>query len=171
MNIYEAMATQRAVRRLRPDPIPGPVIERIFQAAAWAPTGGNVQPFRMVAVTDREKLAATYDKLEQIAEQQGSVEKASAWKALKTQATTASFRLNGHQAPSSDRQSLLVIRQSTGFARWTKNKGGRLSLDKHGSLGVCDGVTVDKGGQVIALDLDGTGLSGKSMLTLLPPRE
>ena len=41
-----------------PDPIPGPVIERIFQAAAWAPTGGNVQPFRMVAVTDREKLAA-----------------------------------------------------------------------------------------------------------------
>ena len=29
MNVYEAMATQRAVRRLRPDPIPGPVIERI----------------------------------------------------------------------------------------------------------------------------------------------
>ena len=58
MNVYEAMATQRAVRRLRPDPIPVPVIERIFQAAAWAPTGGNVQPFRMVAVTDREKLAA-----------------------------------------------------------------------------------------------------------------
>ena len=58
MNVYEAMATQRAVRRLRPDAIPGPVIERIFQAAAWAPTGGNVQPFRMVAVTDREKLAA-----------------------------------------------------------------------------------------------------------------
>ena len=58
MNVYEAMATQRAVRRLRPDPIPAPVIERIFQAAAWAPTGGNVQPFRMVAVTDRDKLAA-----------------------------------------------------------------------------------------------------------------
>ena len=58
MNLYEAMATQRAVRRLRSDPISGPVLERIFQAATWAPTGGNVQPFRMVAVTDSEKLSA-----------------------------------------------------------------------------------------------------------------
>ena len=58
MNLYEAMATQRAVRRLRSDPISGPVLKRIFQAATWAPTGGNVQPFRMVAVTDSEKLSA-----------------------------------------------------------------------------------------------------------------
>ena len=58
MNLYEAMATQRAVRRLRSDPISGPVLERIFQAATCAPTGGNVQPFRMVAVTDSEKLSA-----------------------------------------------------------------------------------------------------------------
>ena len=45
MNLYEAMATQRAVRRLRSDPISGPVLERIFQVATWAPTGGNVQPY------------------------------------------------------------------------------------------------------------------------------
>jgi len=56
MNLYEAMATQRAIRRLKPDPIPHDVLSRIFQAASWAPTGGNVQPFRMVAVTDRDKL-------------------------------------------------------------------------------------------------------------------
>jgi nitroreductase len=58
MNLYEAMATQRAIRRLKPDPIPHDVLSRIFQAAAWAPTGGNVQPFRMVAVTDRDKLGS-----------------------------------------------------------------------------------------------------------------
>ena len=45
MDIYEAMGSLRAVRRLKPDPIPDDVMDRVFQAAAWAPTGGNTQPF------------------------------------------------------------------------------------------------------------------------------
>ena len=57
MEIYEAMSSLRAVRRLKPDPIPDDVMARIFQAAAWAPTGGNTQPFRIVAVSDRDKMA------------------------------------------------------------------------------------------------------------------
>ena len=54
MDVYAAMSTQRAVRRLRPDPIPHDVLERVLQAAAWAPTGGNQQPWRVVVVTDAE---------------------------------------------------------------------------------------------------------------------
>ena len=54
MEIYEAMSTLRAVRRLKPDPIPPEVLSRVLQAAAWAPTGGNVQPFRIVTVSARE---------------------------------------------------------------------------------------------------------------------
>jgi nitroreductase len=50
VDLYEAMSTLRAVRRLKPDPIPAEVLERVLQAAAWAPTGGNVQPFRIIAV-------------------------------------------------------------------------------------------------------------------------
>lgn len=50
MDLYEAMSTQRAVRRLRPDPVPDDVLERVLQAAAWAPTGGNQQPWRVIAV-------------------------------------------------------------------------------------------------------------------------
>lgn len=57
MELYEAMSTLRAVRRLRPDPIPDDVMKRVFEAAAWAPTGGNVQPFRIVAVSDRDMLS------------------------------------------------------------------------------------------------------------------
>lgn len=57
MDLYEAMSTQRAVRRLRPDPIPDDVLERVLQAACWAPTGGNMQPWRVVVVTDAEKKA------------------------------------------------------------------------------------------------------------------
>lgn len=55
MELYEAMSTLRAVRRLKPDQISDEVLNRLLQAAAWAPTGGNVQPFRIVCVKDNEK--------------------------------------------------------------------------------------------------------------------
>src|SRR5260370_21885746 len=53
MGIYETMRTLRAVRKLRPDPIPADVLRRVLEAATWAPTGGNVQPWRIVVVKDR----------------------------------------------------------------------------------------------------------------------
>lgn len=55
MDIYEAMRTLRAVRRLRPDPIPPDVLRRVLEAATWAPTGGNQQPWRIVLVADRSR--------------------------------------------------------------------------------------------------------------------
>jgi nitroreductase len=54
MNVYDVMSTLRAVRRLRPDPLPEPVLEHILEAATWAPSGGNVQPWRVVVVRDAE---------------------------------------------------------------------------------------------------------------------
>jgi nitroreductase len=53
LGVYAAMRTLRAVRRLRPDPIPAAVLGRVLEAASWAPTGGNVQPWRVIAVRDR----------------------------------------------------------------------------------------------------------------------
>jgi nitroreductase len=55
MGLYEAMRTLRAVRKLRPDPIPDDVIRRVLEAASWAPTGGNRQPWRIVLVRERAK--------------------------------------------------------------------------------------------------------------------
>jgi nitroreductase len=57
MDLYDAMSTQRAVRRLRPDPIPGDVLARVLTAATWAPSGANAQPWRIVAVEDPELKA------------------------------------------------------------------------------------------------------------------
>lgn len=57
-NLYEPMSTLRAVRKLRPDPIPPDVLDRVLQAACWAPTGGNQQPWRVVVVQDTAKKAA-----------------------------------------------------------------------------------------------------------------
>ena len=52
--LNDVMSTLRAVRKLRPDPIPDDVLERVLQAACWAPTGGNQQPWRVVVVTNPE---------------------------------------------------------------------------------------------------------------------
>ena len=52
MDMYEAMSTLRAVRRIKSDPIDPAIIDRILLAATWAPTGGNMQPWRIVAVQD-----------------------------------------------------------------------------------------------------------------------
>ncbi len=59
--LYEAMSTLRAVRRLRPDPIADEVLQRILQAAAWAPSGGNAQPWRIIAVRDEQLRKAVGD--------------------------------------------------------------------------------------------------------------
>jgi nitroreductase len=52
MDLYEAMRTQRAVRRLRPDPVPDAVLRRALEAATFAPTGGNAQPWRAIVVRE-----------------------------------------------------------------------------------------------------------------------
>lgn len=58
MDLYDTMSTLRAVRRLRPDPIPDDVIERVLQAACWSPTGGNQQPWRVIVIRDPDRKRA-----------------------------------------------------------------------------------------------------------------
>src|SRR4051812_30022257 len=52
ISLYEAMQTTRAVRKLRPDPIPDDVLRRVLTAATWGPSGGNRQAWRIVVVRD-----------------------------------------------------------------------------------------------------------------------
>ena len=59
--LYEAMSNLRAVRRLKPDPIPEAVLQRLLQAATFAPSGGNRQPWRMLVVRDAKLRGALGD--------------------------------------------------------------------------------------------------------------
>ena len=52
LSLYEMMRTTRAVRRLRPDPIPDDVLRRVLEAATFAPSGGNRQAWRILVVRD-----------------------------------------------------------------------------------------------------------------------
>lgn len=57
MDVYEALYTTRAMRRVRPDPIPADVQARILDAAIRAPSGGNSQNWRFLLVDDPEVKA------------------------------------------------------------------------------------------------------------------
>ena len=55
--LVEIMRTMRAMRRLRPDPVPRELLEKLVEAATWAPSGSNSQTYAYVVVTDREQIA------------------------------------------------------------------------------------------------------------------
>src|ERR1700704_4572070 len=46
----------RAVRQLRPDPLPEPVLHDILEVARWSGSAGNRQPWEFVVVRDRDML-------------------------------------------------------------------------------------------------------------------
>ena len=52
MDLYEALYTTRAMRRVKPDPIPADVQAKILDAAIRAPSGGNTQNWRFMLVDD-----------------------------------------------------------------------------------------------------------------------
>lgn len=52
MPLEEAMRTQRAIRRLRPDPVDDELILRLLELAAKAPTGGNRQNAEFLVIRD-----------------------------------------------------------------------------------------------------------------------
>src|SRR3982074_3899373 len=65
-DIFEIMSTMRAMRRLKPDPVPDEMINKILQAGQWAPSGGNTQRWRFLVVKDREvkkKVQVYYKRL------------------------------------------------------------------------------------------------------------
>jgi nitroreductase len=51
MDVYKAVASRRAVRGFTDQPVSREVIERVLTAAAWSPSGSNVQPWNIYVVT------------------------------------------------------------------------------------------------------------------------
>src|SRR5512145_1587684 len=63
MDFFDVVTTQRAIRRLKPDPIPDAVLRQIMDAAICAPSGGNRQGWSFVVIRDaanRSRLGELY---------------------------------------------------------------------------------------------------------------
>jgi len=54
MPLEEAMETQRAIRRLKPEPVDDALVLRLIELALKAPTGGKAQGWEFIVVKDRE---------------------------------------------------------------------------------------------------------------------
>src|SRR6185295_18251892 len=53
MPLEEAMRTQRAIRRLKPDPVDDALVLRLIELAQKAPTGSNAQNWEFIVVRDQ----------------------------------------------------------------------------------------------------------------------
>jgi len=51
-DLFETMQTMRAMRRLKPDPVPDELIRKILAAGICAPNGANLQTWRFLVVKD-----------------------------------------------------------------------------------------------------------------------
>lgn len=51
MNVSDAVAARVSVRAFKPDPVPGALLRELLEKAHRAPSGGNLQPWRVHAVT------------------------------------------------------------------------------------------------------------------------
>ena len=51
-DLFEIMSTTRAMRRLKPDPVPDELIRKILQAGLSAANGGNRQSWRFLVIKD-----------------------------------------------------------------------------------------------------------------------
>src|ERR1051325_3303262 len=65
LGLFDAIYTARALRRLKPDPVPDELITKVLDAAIRAPSGGNAQNWIFLVVRDREqrrRLGTVYRK-------------------------------------------------------------------------------------------------------------
>src|SRR5215471_12649705 len=64
-DIFEVIHSMRAMRRLKPDPVPDDLIRQILLAGQAAPSGGNTQRWRFLVLKDPEikkKVQVYYKK-------------------------------------------------------------------------------------------------------------
>ena len=51
MDVFQAVTTRRSIRKFKPDQVPEALIREILEAARWAPSWGNTQPWEIVVVS------------------------------------------------------------------------------------------------------------------------
>lgn len=89
MPISEAMETQRAIRRLKPDPVEDALVLRLIELALKAPSGSNAQNWEFIIVKDRavkKKIAILHRRVVRLAGRYGRRTDVKIWNAVLWQA-------------------------------------------------------------------------------------
>jgi nitroreductase len=59
MTVTDALRTRISTRAFLPTPLPLVLVREILDVARWAPSGGNLQPWRVIAVSGAEREAVS----------------------------------------------------------------------------------------------------------------
>lgn len=76
LSLHDAIFTLRAMRKLKPDPIPADDLRYIVEAATMACSPGNSQPWTFIIITDdsqKARIAAIYRELGNAAIRDGAL--------------------------------------------------------------------------------------------------
>ncbi|MCP4749342.1 MAG: hypothetical protein GY866_00475 [Proteobacteria bacterium] len=76
-DIIDVLVSRKSIRRYLPDPVPDEMIDKILEAARWAPTGENYQPWRFIVIKDQQ----TRDRIGDLSKV-GSGSRMTAWYCL-----------------------------------------------------------------------------------------
>ena len=67
MDVYEAVTSRRAVRAFKDEPVSTDLLERVLSAAAWAPSGSNIQPWNTYVLTGAPRVELKTTAVERVA--------------------------------------------------------------------------------------------------------
>jgi nitroreductase len=67
MDVYQAVTSRRAVRGFTEQRVSKEVIERVLSAAAWSPSGSNLQPWNIFVVTGAPLTEIKHRAVERVA--------------------------------------------------------------------------------------------------------
>jgi nitroreductase len=70
-DVFDAMRESDSVRSFKPEPIPDATVSRLLEAACWAPSAGNLQPWYFYVISNEElraKIAAACPGQGQVSE-------------------------------------------------------------------------------------------------------
>ena len=62
MDVFTAIRERRSIRKYKPDPVAGEIMQEILDAARWAPSWANTQCWEVIIVSNpetKQKLSAT----------------------------------------------------------------------------------------------------------------
>jgi nitroreductase len=57
LTVTEALERRISTREFRPQPLPRELVREILDIARWAPSGGNLQPWKVIAVAGADRTA------------------------------------------------------------------------------------------------------------------
>lgn len=67
MDVYEAVKSRRSVRGFKDEPVDREVLERVLSAAAWSPSGSNIQPWNTYVMTGASLAELKTSAVERVA--------------------------------------------------------------------------------------------------------